>query len=83
MLLIRATDILEYPHKDCGSCTVAPALKALSDSEIFSAIDGMLSTDIPDVEEMLKLLVTTAKVTNLPTTTETTFLVCKGKGSSR
>jgi len=74
VLLVRATDNLAYPHKDCGACHLRPALKAMTPAEHSAAITAMLLQPLASVEHLLKLLVGTAKATDLPADTAKLFL---------
>ena len=77
VLLIKATDTLAFPHIDCLTCSFIPPLKTLSDSEVLTRVNTLIDQPIPDVERVLNLLVTTAKISDtLDTTTQNNFLVC-------
>ena len=76
MLLVKATDPLRFPHKDCGRCAYTPSLKPLTDAEVRTAVAGLVAQAIPDMDRLLYLLVSTAKARDvLETKTMTTFLV--------
>ena len=77
MLLVRATDPLDFPYRDCTYCSYFPALKKLSTDEVRTAVVSMVNEEIPNVDHLLNLLVTTAKVSDVvEDKTMSTFLVC-------
>ena len=74
VLLVRATDLLDYPHVDCTSCAVAPTMQTVSDADMASRIHDILGSPIASVQQLLNLLTITAKA-SIPKSTSDLFLV--------
>ena len=74
VLLVRATDELQYPHRDCSQCSMMPTIEQLSTAETTAKVAELVSKPVESVEEVISLLVNVARAPDLPSESADLFL---------